>query len=295
MHKTPRRWTKVEVERQVRPAGYVGRDRVRSATMVHLIREGRLEIVCGGRSVSCGRGRLVWIPRGMRTTESSHTHTSLLTVRLRVGAWAAEAEADRQAVALLRRIDVRVHAAGPVLPLTPQTADALSTHLEGLARLWGQPALPYHHCALKAGAMQMLTMLTQDPRLEAWTPRLDDGSPRAVAAERVAEALHLLDHREFVRQGDLRVEDLADSCGYGVSRFHALFLQATGVTPQRYLTERRVTLACELLTRPHQTILEVAMACGFGTQSRFYAAFKEVTGQTPGQYRRSQSAAAKQQ
>ena len=61
------------------------------------------------------------------------------------------------------------------------------------------------------------------------------------------------------------------------------------MTPNRYLTERRVELACQLLADPEKSILDVAYGSGFGTQSRFYLAFKQITGMTPGTWRNRQS------
>jgi AraC-like DNA-binding protein len=61
-----------------------------------------------------------------------------------------------------------------------------------------------------------------------------------------------------------------------------------GVGFSRYIRERRITAAKELLiSAPSQSILSISMDTGFRSQSSFYAAFKEVTGQAPGDYRKA--------
>jgi AraC-like DNA-binding protein len=286
MQNSPERWTKVEVEHQVRPEGLTRTDLVHSATILSLVKTGRMEATWQNGHASIGRGKWLWWASLSRAGERFPLETKLLTVRLRIGAWAAQAEADREAVSLIRQIDAYTQTHGPVLPLTNVTRSRLAEQADAMAGVWRQPTLAHHCCALKAGAMQMLSLLASDPTFGPRLLETQPGPTQSTAARKIAEALYLLSRREFVQRRDLTVGHLAMACGYGVSRFHTLFLEATGTTPNRYLAERRVTLACELLGKPHRNVLDVALTCGFGTQSRFYAAFHEVTGQTPGQYRR---------
>ncbi len=245
-----------------------------------------MEIRTRGRTDSVERGQWVWRAGGVSTSETFPRQARLLTVRLRIGAWAVQAEADREAVTLIRRIDACTDAHGPVLPLCDATGKMLSQHVQRMTEIWKQPEWPLHRCALKAAAMQLLMLLADDPSLRKQMQQVPPGTARSAAMRKISESLQLLSKRDFVARSDLTVEKLAAVSGYGVSRFHSLFLEATGTTPQRYLTERRITLACELLGKPHRTILDVALACGFGSQSRFYTAFRDITGQAPGAYRR---------
>lgn len=73
----------------------------------------------------------------------------------------------------------------------------------------------------------------------------------------------------------------------GVSKNHFihLFKQQTGTTPHQYLLRLRIQQAVFLLSKSDQTILQVALSCGFESLSNFYKCFKEQTGQAPAQYR----------
>lgn len=84
---------------------------------------------------------------------------------------------------------------------------------------------------------------------------------------------------------DLDLGDLAREAGLSPFHFARAFKQATGVSPCRYLLERRIERAKELLAGPAPTIAEIASACGFATQTGFTSAFRRVTGTTPGRWR----------
>ena len=68
---------------------------------------------------------------------------------------------------------------------------------------------------------------------------------------------------------------------------HTLFKSVTGQTPFEYVTERRINKAKRLIMAGELTLLEVALACGFCSQSHFNKVFRECTGQTPAAYRRT--------
>lgn len=85
----------------------------------------------------------------------------------------------------------------------------------------------------------------------------------------------------------LRVRDVAQACGVGVTSFTRSFRQATGVTPHRYLRKARIERSCELLRTTGLCIREVAEAVGFRGQGHFCSAFVAERGLTPSAYRRA--------
>src|SRR5262249_5347908 len=62
-----------------------------------------------------------------------------------------------------------------------------------------------------------------------------------------------------------------------------------GKTPHRFLTERRVRRALELLRDKDRSIVEIARAAGFSSQSRLTENFRRVMRLTPARFRRSLS------
>ena len=83
----------------------------------------------------------------------------------------------------------------------------------------------------------------------------------------------------------LRIADLAAHCGFGMRRFHELFIEAFGETPHRYLQRLRLDTAITLLADPRHTLTDVALEVGFGDQSAFTHAFTRRFGVAPGQWR----------
>jgi len=58
--------------------------------------------------------------------------------------------------------------------------------------------------------------------------------------------------------------------------------------PHQYVTRRRIARARTLLLNNHLSILEIALTCGFSSQSHFAATFRTIVGVTPQRYRRAQ-------
>jgi AraC-like DNA-binding protein len=85
----------------------------------------------------------------------------------------------------------------------------------------------------------------------------------------------------------LSLRTVADEMGLTTHQLSELVNTRLGVGFSRYVRERRVAAAKEILiAAPSQSILSISMDTGFKSQSSFYAAFKEVTGLSPGDYRK---------
>jgi AraC family transcriptional regulator len=77
------------------------------------------------------------------------------------------------------------------------------------------------------------------------------------------------------------IDDLAEVAG--LSRFHfaRLFRATVGTTPHRYVLERRLDRARELLRSPRAVLRDVAVATGFADQSHLTRLVKRRYGVTP--------------
>ncbi|MFT4069800.1 helix-turn-helix domain-containing protein [Paraburkholderia sp.] len=83
----------------------------------------------------------------------------------------------------------------------------------------------------------------------------------------------------------LRIADLAAHCGFGMRRFHQLFIDAFGETPHRYLQRLRLDTSITLLAEPRLSLTDIALEIGFGDQSAYTHAFTRRFGLAPGQWR----------
>jgi len=83
----------------------------------------------------------------------------------------------------------------------------------------------------------------------------------------------------------LRIADLAAHCGFGMRRFHQLFIDAFGETPHRYVQRLRLDTSITLLADPRLSLTDIALEIGFGDQSAYTHAFTRRFGLAPGQWR----------
>jgi AraC family transcriptional regulator len=84
----------------------------------------------------------------------------------------------------------------------------------------------------------------------------------------------------------IQLADLAKRAELSLYHFARAFRTSAGVTPRTFVEQRRVERARRLISETTQTLVEIAIDAGFGTQSRLTTAFKRRTGFTPGEYRR---------
>ena len=114
-------------------------------------------------------------------------------------------------------------------------------------------------------------------------------SYQAVAVNRGLAAWQQRRVTELLRSkldGSVRLADLARVCDLSVSHFSRSFKASFGVTCHRWLTERRVERARELLAVADIPLADVAAQSGFTDQAVFTRAFHRIVGMPPGRWRR---------
>jgi AraC family transcriptional regulator len=92
------------------------------------------------------------------------------------------------------------------------------------------------------------------------------------------------DYVEAQLAEDLSLRELAAVAGFSVPHFKALFTQTTGLPAHRYVVERRVERARQLLVRGAGSMAQIAMDVGFSHHSHMTRCFHRVLGITPIQF-----------
>ena len=74
----------------------------------------------------------------------------------------------------------------------------------------------------------------------------------------------------------------------GLSRFHfcRAFKESTGLSPHSWLRQHRLEQAMNMLRDTDTSVVSVAAALGYASQTAFAAAFRKLTGETPSDWRR---------
>jgi AraC family transcriptional regulator len=84
---------------------------------------------------------------------------------------------------------------------------------------------------------------------------------------------------------DLALAELAAITGLSRHQFVRRFHRSTGYTPHQYVIARRIERAATLLRETRLSIVDVASATGFASQSHLSTLFRRHRGLSPDQYR----------
>ena len=85
----------------------------------------------------------------------------------------------------------------------------------------------------------------------------------------------------------ISIEDIAGKSSVGVKYFRNIFKEIYGIPPVKYINDKRLERAKELLNYSNYPISFIAENCGFSSSIYFDRIFKAKYGITPGQYRQN--------
>lgn len=107
-------------------------------------------------------------------------------------------------------------------------------------------------------------------------------------AAMTAEHLEIRQVVEAHAHSPVSVEDLAFLCHTSVSTFKRRFARLYGTSPNKWLVQRRLALAAELLAQGELKASDVYYRVGYQNMSSFIQAFKQVYGLTPKKFQGQQ-------
>lgn len=84
---------------------------------------------------------------------------------------------------------------------------------------------------------------------------------------------------------DLSLDALAHRAGLSVFHLHRVFSAAVGETPKQFTLRLKLGRAAALLLSGRDTVLDIALACGFRSHEVFCRAFRRRFGMSPSAYR----------
>jgi len=109
----------------------------------------------------------------------------------------------------------------------------------------------------------------------------------AVTLEKALEnrlATDIKEYIEFHLSERITLTDIADHVHYSRSYITDQFQKSTGMSIARYISERRIEKAKELLLENRQTISQISENLGFSTVQYFSKCFKDAVGCSPSTY-----------
>lgn len=84
---------------------------------------------------------------------------------------------------------------------------------------------------------------------------------------------------------DIRVEEIAQSLGVGVSTMQKIFKDEKQTTVKKTINKKKMSEACRLLIDTDYSVQSISEIVGINDLKNFYRIFRATTGQTPNEYR----------
>ncbi|SFH71086.1 AraC-type DNA-binding protein [Pseudobutyrivibrio sp. OR37] len=117
-------------------------------------------------------------------------------------------------------------------------------------------------------------------------PNNKDNDISSMSRENYAsKLLEICDYINAHCTEDLKLDEVANKSGFSKFYFERLFKQFTGVSFYRYVNQKRIARAQELLIEPGNSVTDVALSCGFMSISSFIRMFKLQKGCTPTEFK----------
>jgi len=86
---------------------------------------------------------------------------------------------------------------------------------------------------------------------------------------------------------EIDIPKLAASIGYSLDHFRFLFKKQTGLSPKKYILQKRLSYAKNQLSGSDLPLSEIAESCGYSDYYQFSTYFKKEEGISPIQYKKS--------
>jgi len=115
-------------------------------------------------------------------------------------------------------------------------------------------------------------------------------SARPVAQDVMPYTLHAIEYINKCLNEPISLAQIASRCCLSPCYFSSIFTKQVGHSFTKYLADKRVQQACQMLRSTNQSISQIAYACGFGSMSNFQRAFKSKVKMPPSAYRKMKEA-----
>lgn len=83
---------------------------------------------------------------------------------------------------------------------------------------------------------------------------------------------------------NITLEELAELENLSISRYRTIFKNSIGMSPQEYLIQQRINVACQRLSQTNLPVEEISNYVGYSDPFYFSRIFKKKTGMSPMQY-----------
>jgi AraC family transcriptional regulator len=157
-------------------------------------------------------------------------------------------------------------------PITSRLLLSSADALEGCAALDGL----FRHQLTDLLATRLLAVHAGSPAM--FRPAMGGLSPKVLG--RAIERLR------SDSEADVSLAALASDAGLSKFHFCRAFKESTGLSPHAWLRQHHLEQAMKMLRDTDDSIVSIAAALGYSSQTAFAAAFRKLTGESPSDWRR---------
>lgn len=184
----------------------------------------------------------------------------------------------------LKDIDAILSLISPAITITPKSSPTLHkvlfSNMMTIAKEYNA-SYPFYETAIYSIFMDMLVYIGRN------TSELVEHfhTKNQIPKEHMDKFMSICTYISAHCTEDLNLDEIAQIAGFSKYHFTRLFKQYTNTTFYKYLTQKRIEHAEQLLIDPDLSITEVALNSGFSNQSAFIRMFKMMKSCTPTEYR----------
>lgn len=193
-------------------------------------------------------------------------------------------QAEIGSVIQIKELDSVLSLLSPIIYLTQKNAPAIYSRIHSLLLQivddYSQ-SQPLCEAAIYAKLLDMLVTIGKNH-----TDNLDRfGVSHLKQKEYIGTFMQICNYINAHCTEDLSLEEVASLSGFSKYHFSRLFKQFANVTFYKYLNQKRIAIAEQLLIDPTISVTNVSMQCGFDSLSAFIRMFKIIKGCTPSEFR----------
>lgn len=196
-------------------------------------------------------------------------------------------QADINPLRFMKEIETLVTIISPLIVITPEDFpsiyDKVKSLLLEIKDEYLSSSTSFSEVSIYSKTLEIITLIGRS-RAAAGMETPSPDAPRK-HEEYIEKFIEICNYISVHCSDELNLEAVASMSGFSKFYFSRLFKQFTNVSFYKYVNQKRIEKAAEMLTEPNISITNVALSCGFESLSSFIRMFKIVKGCTPTEFR----------
>jgi AraC-like DNA-binding protein len=193
---------------------------------------------------------------------------------------------DINSFRFMKDIEALLTIISPLIVITPESFPEIHTRIRELLieirNEYLNTASSFSEVSIYSKALEIIALIGRSYADNASSPEKNMPGKQE---EYIEKFIEICDYIRVHCSDNLSLDTVADMSGFSKFYFSKLFKQFTNVSFYKYVNQKRIDKAAELLTEPKNSVTEVALSCGFSSLSSFIRMFKIIKGCTPTEFR----------